>query len=261
MMNTNTSICAFELGSMHVADNKLSESTPSMAQPKVSRTTSNSSSNSSRGSVPKCIDKSKTLLPADFEPTGYTIICGNKRQYFNSVGNRRLRVLVKNFIPQYNQANGKLEKSFIVTKVMNIIREACPVGGFVALENGRWWQVSERTSREKVGSYFRDCLAGKYKSSAQNKIARRKSKREEKKQNDVVEDLPETVASLYAQTQMIQKQMQLQIQWMKQLDTLLDTKKVNNYADRDGDCSSVSSATSASFFDVDDLCNVPMLEL
>ena len=235
-------MCTFNLDNVHVTESMISAT--NTAKGKVSRTNSDSSTGS-RGSVPKCIDKSKTLLPVDFEPSSYTIICGNKRQYFNSVGNRRLRVLVKNFIPQYSQADGKLEKSFIVTKVMNIIREACPVGAFVALEKGRWWQVSERTSREKVGSYFRDCLANKYKSSAQNKIARRKTKREEKKQ---VDDLPESVASLYAQTQLIQKQ-QLQMQLQLQMHQ------------EDGDCSSVSSATSASFFDVDDLCNVPLLEL
>lgn len=252
-MNSQTfNMCTFNLDSVHVGDNAVTESN-GISKEKVSRTNSSQSSNS-RGSVPKCIDKTKTLLPVDFEPTGYTIICGNKRQYFNSVGNRRLRVLVKNFIGQYSQADGKLEKSFIVTKVMNIIREACPIGAFVAMEKGRWWQVSERTSREKVGSYFRDCLAGKYKSSAQNKIARRKTKREEKKQSEAVEDLPESVASLYAQTQLIQKQqLQMQLQLMMQI-----SHTSNN---NDGDCSSVSSATSASFFDVDDLCNVPLLEL
>ena len=254
-MNSQTfNMCTFNIDNVHVEDDAF---TTSNSKEKVSRTSSSQSSNS-RGSVPKCIDKSKTLLPVDFEPTGYTIICGNKRQYFNSVGNRRLRVLVKNFIPQYNQANGKLEKSFIVTKVMNIIREACPVGAFVAMEKGRWWQVSERTSREKVGSYFRDCLAGKYKSSAQNKIARRKTKREEKKQIEAVEDLPESVASLYAQTQLIQKQ-QLQMQLQLMMQTQEHPSHSNNH--NDGDCSSVSSATSASFFDVDDLCNVPLLEL
>lgn len=102
--------------------------------------------------VPKCIDKTKTLLPLDFEPSSYSIICGNKRKFFNSPGNSRLRVLVQSFIPQFGQADGKLEKGMIVSKVMNIVKEACPVGAFVAFEKGRWWQVSERTSREKVGS-------------------------------------------------------------------------------------------------------------
>lgn len=103
-------------------------------------------------SVPKCIDKTKFILPLDFEPSSYSIICGNKRKFFNSPGNARLRVLVESFIPEFRKADGKLEKGAVVSKVMNIVKEACPVGAFVAYEKGRWWQVSERTSREKVGS-------------------------------------------------------------------------------------------------------------
>jgi hypothetical protein len=146
----------------------------------------NCSANSSVGTVkskekkvPKSVNKAKKLLPPDFQPSNYSIICGNKRKYFNSVGNRRFRILVKMYIQQYLDAPGKLEKSFIVTKVMNIIREAQPVGAFVSLEkDGRWYEVSERTAREKVGSFFRDCLPSEYNSSAKNKIAARKEKQE-----------------------------------------------------------------------------------
>jgi hypothetical protein len=146
-------------------------------------TNASNSTGGKKKSVPPCLDKTKTLLPIDFVPSNYSIICGNKRKYVKSVGNQRLRMLVQSFIPQYSQAEGKLEKSVIVNQVMQIVREACPVGSFVAFEQGRWWQVSERTSREKVGSYFRDFLAGKYKSSSQNKIARRKSARKEIKKD------------------------------------------------------------------------------
>lgn len=125
-----------------------------------------------------------------------------------------------------------------------MIREACPVGAFVTFENGRWWEVSERTSREKVGSLFRDCLAGKYKSSAQNKIAQRKVKREankkqRKQQQDEGNDLavaPELVASF-----------------------LTTANQQQAEANKD-DNSSVSSG-NASFYDVDDLCPVPLHEL
>jgi len=215
----------------------------------VSSSSSNSNSSSNiRINVPKCIDKSKKPLPVNFEPSDYSIICGNKRQYFNSPGNRRLRVLVQSHIQEYCHAVGKVEKSSIVTKVMNIIREACPVGSFVTFENGRWWSVSERTSREKVGSYFRDCLGGKYRSSAQNKIAKRKSKRMEKKQ---LEALPDTVASLYEQQMKLDRQ-------FRSLDLPATRPRSENV-----DCSSsssVSSGNSATFYDVDDLTNVPLLD-
>jgi hypothetical protein len=150
-----------------------------------SNTSNNTEGGASRkANVPPCLDKTKTLLPIDFEPSNYSIICGNKRKFFKSVGNQRLRLLVQSFIPEYSKAEGKLDKSLIVSKVMKIVREACPVGSFVAFEKGRWWQVSERTSREKVGSYFRDFLAGKYRSSSQNKIARRRCARKEDPKED-----------------------------------------------------------------------------
>jgi hypothetical protein len=106
-----------------------------------------------------------------------SIICGNKRKYFNSPGNQNFRVLIKTYRQEYKDAQGKIEKSGIVTKVMYDIRDSCPVGAFIAFEKGRWYEVSERTAREKVGSFFRDCLSDNYKSSAQNKIAKRKSQR------------------------------------------------------------------------------------
>lgn len=125
----------------------------------------------------KSTDKTKTLLPIDFEPSEYSVICGNKRAFFNSAGNRRFRVICQMHLPEYMNAPSKHEKSFVVTKVMRVLKDACPVGAFVSLEKGRWWEVSDRTCREKCGTFFRDCLSDKYKSSSKNKVAQRKKKR------------------------------------------------------------------------------------
>jgi hypothetical protein len=237
---------------------------------KMNKNSNVSSSNSSTQSksVPKCIDKTKTPLPTDFQPSSYSIICGNKRKFFNSPGNTRLRVLVQSFIPQFRQAEGKLEKGMIVSKVMNIVKDACPVGGFVTFENGRWWQVSERTSREKVGSLFRDFLSDKYKSSAQNKIARRKTKRAEKKQKRLSEaskslPIPSNVASLYPVQQ--QQQQSSGVSLLPPMETQFQVQPLPlpfamepmNQHDEE---SSISSA-SCSFYDVDDLRPVQLEEL
>jgi hypothetical protein len=72
-------------------------------------------------------------------------------------------------------APGKLEKSRIVTHIMKTIRQASPVGAFVAFEYGRYFEVSQRTAREKVGGFFRDMLPSAYRSSAKAKLARKKS--------------------------------------------------------------------------------------
>lgn len=77
---------------------------------------------------------------------------------YNSIGNRRLRVTVSMFLDQYNEAEGMTtERSRIITKVMRIMSECCPIGAFIKFENGRYWQLSEKASREKVSALFRDC--------------------------------------------------------------------------------------------------------
>lgn len=126
----------------------------------------------------KSTDKTKKLLPMEFQPSEYSVICGNKRAFFNSVGNRRFRVICQMHLSEFMNAPSKHEKSFVVTKVMKTLKDACPDGGaFVTLEQGRWWEVSDRTSREKIGTFFRDNLSDSYKSSSRNKVAQRKQNR------------------------------------------------------------------------------------
>jgi hypothetical protein len=60
---------------------------------------------------------------------------------------------------------------------MEIIRKASPEGAFIKLENGRWFEVSERYAREKVGAWYRDCLHTHYKSSSKAKHARKMAQR------------------------------------------------------------------------------------
>lgn len=142
-----------------------------------------STSKSAVGEYPTGINRTKKLLPVNFEPSDKNIICGNKRKYFESRGNIRFRSVCKMFTNDYHSAPTKVEKSAVVSQVMSILREDCPDGGasvFVTPQGGRWYAVSERTSREKVGTFFRDCLADTYKSSAKNKIAKRKQVKQDR---------------------------------------------------------------------------------
>jgi hypothetical protein len=45
------------------------------------------------------------------------------------------------------------------------------------MEKGRYFEVGERTARERIGAMFRDSLSTKYKSSAKNKEAARMIKK------------------------------------------------------------------------------------
>lgn len=146
----------------------------------VSSSSYSSSSDSTSSLAPKkkkskAPKKIKTPLPLDFEPTPYTVLCGRARECFESEGNRRFRVLCNLHLEDYLNAPGKLEKSRIVTKIMRIIRQSSPVGAFVSFENGRYYEVSQRTAREKVGGFFRDSLHTVYRSSAKAKLARKRA--------------------------------------------------------------------------------------
>lgn len=128
--------------------------------------------------------KAKTLLPIDYTPSSNSVILGRGR-CSESIGNRRFKTVVQQHLQEYLDAPGKLEKTFvsggmrqrstsvaigndsnsshftlqIVSKVLNIIEQSCPVGAFVKYENGRWWSAGERASREKNRSKLQRCSA------------------------------------------------------------------------------------------------------
>lgn len=129
-----------------------------------------------RKSKPSTNSPKRQLAP-DFVPSSYSVICGRGKECFDSEGNKRFRKIINKFLDEYAEAPGKSEKSNIVSKAMNIIREASPEGAFVKCEKGVWFEVSSRYAREKVGAWFRDCLHNKYKSSSKAKHARKMAKR------------------------------------------------------------------------------------
>jgi hypothetical protein len=88
-------------------------------------------------------------LPLDFKPTPYSVIVGRGKLISESVGNRRLRVLATTFMQKYSQASSKIEKTTTVSRIVEIIQEACPFGAFIKLDDGRWWEVDDHTAREK----------------------------------------------------------------------------------------------------------------
>jgi hypothetical protein len=96
------------------------------------------------------------------------------------------------FLEDYAEADSKAEKGKIVSKVLDIIREASPEGAFVTYENGSWYEVSERIAREKIGALFRDFLPKSYRSSAKSKKARKSA--EQKQQAAHISKTRESIA-------------------------------------------------------------------
>ena len=90
-------------------------------------------------------------LPENFEPTEFTVICARGKAVYNSPGNTWFRSLVEQQCSQYANAPSKVAKSLVVTSIVETVRKASPVGGFVRKINGRWHEMAESVARERVG--------------------------------------------------------------------------------------------------------------
>jgi hypothetical protein len=122
-------------------------------------------------------NKSLSLLPVDFQPSPYSVFCGRGKGFYNACGNRRLRVTVMSFMPQYLDAEGiPTERSHIISQVKNIIKECCPVGAFIKYEKGRYYELSDKAAREKCSALFRDCVHAQTKGKQAKKQVRKNTR-------------------------------------------------------------------------------------
>lgn len=116
----------------------------------------------------------KTKLPDGFIPGKYAVLCGRGSKCTKSLGNQRLRHLVESHLHGYSAARNKVEKTVIVTSIIDAVKQVSPDGGFVKYEDGCWWEVDDAFAREKIGCLFRDSLHTQYRSSTKAKLARKK---------------------------------------------------------------------------------------
>jgi len=209
------------------------------------------------------LDVKKELAP-DFEPTPNSVICGRGKECFDSEGvsktfdlfvlsrilvlfifyltillilfysqNKRFREIINSYLDEYTAASGKSEKSRIVTRAMNIIREKSPGGSFVKKEKGIWYEVSLRYAREKVGAWFRDCLSHRYKSSSKAKHAKKMAQRVDF--GDVLLVDPNTMVVFPPDF----------------------ASQIKAHERRTSTCSSPNSPSAVTFYDIDDLSPIP----
>jgi hypothetical protein len=125
--------------------------------------------------VSKKNNSKKTRMPSNYVPPKTAVICGRGKACTSNPGNRKLRSLIKEYLESYGKANNKVEKTEIVTSIMDSIKKDCgDEAAFVKKEEGVWWEVDDAFAREKIGCIFRDSLFTKYRSSTKAKLARRK---------------------------------------------------------------------------------------
>jgi hypothetical protein len=123
-------------------------------------------------------------LPADFQPSPWSVVCGRGKSSLSHVGNQRLRVLVECHLAAYSAATTKMEKTTIVTTIVDTVREAAQDGAFVKLDNktGRYIETGDAAAREKVGQLFRELLTKQDPVKIQQRKDARKARRAMKKQ-------------------------------------------------------------------------------
>lgn len=138
------------------------------------------------GNKAKAILEERYYLADDFEPGPTDVICAwgkaakQVRTYFFLInfvyvvfvffthqckqhpGYQRYRDIVRQNLARYDATKTKLERTMIVTEIVEFIRDSSPHGGFVKQdkETGRWYEVGDHLAREKVGqvSHIRECL-------------------------------------------------------------------------------------------------------
>jgi len=143
----------------------------------VSETKSTTTTMAPKRSPSPAGSSEKRDLSACFEPGDFDVICGKGKGCFNHQGNKNFRRIVGIYLPGYAEATSKLEKSAIVSAIIQSVRTQSPDGGFVKrdLSTGLWSEVGDHLAREKVGQTIRDALHLQYRSSTKAKKKRRQA--------------------------------------------------------------------------------------
>jgi hypothetical protein len=136
------------------------------------------------------IESERQLLAANFVPGPYDCICARGKAAASHAGNVRFRGLIHRFKNQYAQANSKVEKSLVVSEIVDAVRGMSPQGGFIKKFGNTWYEVGDSVAREKIGQCLRDALHESYRSSTKAKKNRRKELRALGKERELAQHQP-----------------------------------------------------------------------
>lgn len=123
-------------------------------------------------------------LPEDFVPGKTDVVCARGKSYWEHPGNKMYRALIAGATERYSATSNKLEKTMIVSEIVNAVHKH--QGMFVKKEKkgGPWVEVDEVFAREKIGQSLRDGLHDKYRSATKAK-KQRKEKLNERFNGDI----------------------------------------------------------------------------
>jgi hypothetical protein len=95
-------------------------------------------------------DDGNTPLPDGYNPSNTDCICARGKAYWSHPGNQKYRELIAAATPRYSETTNKLEKTLIVSEIVEAVHKSG--GKFIkkARKGGPFVIVSEVFAREKV---------------------------------------------------------------------------------------------------------------
>jgi hypothetical protein len=97
---------------------------------------------------------------ANNEPGPYDVLCNRGRRAFQSIGNRRFRLIIENHADKYDTIKVRAERSMIVISIVKVIELAG--GNFLKqTKGGTWEKASKVQAKEKVGHALRAALSAR----------------------------------------------------------------------------------------------------
>jgi hypothetical protein len=106
----------------------------------------------------------ETPLDPSYQPGAFDVVCGRGKGSYNRQGNKRFRALVATFIPDYQQARTKVDKTAVLSSIVDKVQSFVnPDTGLPAqfVKYGKcigWVQIGDDLAREKVGHAMREAI-------------------------------------------------------------------------------------------------------
>jgi hypothetical protein len=95
------------------------------------------------------------------------VVCGRGKGSYNRPGNKKFRALVQDHVPLYMAARTKLDKSMVLSCIVEKVREQGGGRFLKRRKGGEWYEIGDEQAREKVGHAIREAIAtGEKKSQA-----------------------------------------------------------------------------------------------